>query len=106
MLNPHATRWLGAHGVACGFKIAPPGARRHRPIVTVSAQSLIAQASGAKLPVMPWTLAAKIEAEQNLRDLLRREGLPQPDEVEYGHTCVRFLFHESKACVVIDLDES
>ncbi len=55
---------------------------------------------------MPWTLAAKIEAEHMLRDLLRREGLPQPDEVEYGHTCVRFLFHESKACVVIDLDES
>jgi hypothetical protein len=67
---------------------------------------LIAAGAGAKLSVMPWTLAAKIEAEHMLRDLLRREGLPQPDEVEYGHTCVRFLFHESKACVVIDLDES
>jgi hypothetical protein len=53
---------------------------------------------------MPWTLAAKIEAEHRLRELLRAEGMPQPDEVEYGHTCVRFLFHESKTCVVIDLD--
>ena len=54
---------------------------------------------------MAFTLQAKIEAEHRMRELLRSEGLPQPDEVEYGHTCVRFLFHESKACVVIDLDE-
>ena len=53
---------------------------------------------------MAWTLAAKIEAEHRLRELLRSEGLPQPDEVEYGYTCVRFIFHESKTCVVIDLD--
>lgn len=30
--------------------------------------------------------------------------MSQPDEVEYGYTCVRFIFHESKTCVVIDLD--
>jgi hypothetical protein len=65
---------------------------------------LIATKISAKLSVMPWTLEAKIEAEHRLRELLRAEGLPQPDEVEYGHTCVRFLFHESKTCVVIDLD--
>ncbi|HEY5431295.1 MAG TPA: hypothetical protein VIK04_19425 [Solirubrobacteraceae bacterium] len=53
---------------------------------------------------MAWTLAAKIEAEHRMRELLRSEGMPQPDEVEYGYTCVRFLFHESKTCVVIDLD--
>jgi hypothetical protein len=53
---------------------------------------------------MPWTLEAKIEAEHRLRELLRSEGMPQPDEVEYGYTCVRFIFHESKTCVVIDLD--
>ena len=67
---------------------------------------MIGGGASAKLSVMPWTLAAKIEAERMLRELLRKEGLPQPDEVEYGHTCVRFLFHESKACVVIDLDPS
>ena len=54
---------------------------------------------------MAWTLEAKIEAEHRVRELLRSEGLPQPDEVEYGYTCVRLIFHESKTCVVIDLDE-
>ena len=39
-----------------------------------------------------------------MRELLRSEGMPQPDEVEYGFACVRFLYHESKLCVVIDLD--
>jgi hypothetical protein len=70
----------------------------------VLAQSLIATRISVKLSVMPWTLEAKIEAEHRLRELLRAEGLPEPDEVEYGHTCVRFLFHESKTCVVIDLE--
>jgi hypothetical protein len=55
--------------------------------------------------VMPWTLEAKIEVDHRLRELLRSEGLPQPDEVEYGYTCVRFIFHETQTCVVIDLDE-
>jgi len=55
---------------------------------------------------MPPTLQMKIEAEHRMRELLRTEGLPQPDEVEYGEACVRFLFHDSKACVVVDLDES
>jgi hypothetical protein len=54
---------------------------------------------------MPWTLEAKIEADHRLRELLRSGGMPQPDEVEYGFTCVRFIFHESKTCVVVDLDE-
>jgi len=53
---------------------------------------------------MPWTLEAKIEVECRLRELLSSEGMPQPDEVEFGYTCVRFIFHESKTCVVIDLD--
>lgn len=51
-------------------------------------------------------LETKIRAEHRMRQLLESEGLPQPDEVEYGHSCVRFLFHESKACIVIDLDGS
>lgn len=53
---------------------------------------------------MPLSLAAKIESEHRLRQLLRSEGLPQPDEVEYGYASVRFIFHQSKTCVVIDLD--
>jgi hypothetical protein len=53
---------------------------------------------------MPATLEAKVEAENRMRELLRSQGLPQPDEVEYGFWCVRFLFHDSKACIIIDLD--
>jgi hypothetical protein len=55
---------------------------------------------------MPWTLAAKIKAEHQLREFLRSYDLPQPDEVEYGYTCVRFYYHEPKTCLVLDLDES
>jgi hypothetical protein len=66
---------------------------------------LIAPGARATLQGMPFTLAAKIDAEHRFRELLRDNDLPQPDEVEYGHTCVRFLFHESKTCVVIDLEE-
>lgn len=51
------------------------------------------------------TLKQKINAELKLRALLADEGLPAPDEVEYGATCIRFLWHESKACVVVDIDE-
>lgn len=54
--------------------------------------------------VMAWTLKAKIEAEHRMRELLASEGMPEPDAVEYGYTCVRFFFHESKTCVEIDLD--
>jgi hypothetical protein len=53
---------------------------------------------------MPPTLHKKIEAEHRLRQLLRDEGLPQPDEVEYGFACVRFLYHQTKTCIVVDLD--
>jgi hypothetical protein len=54
---------------------------------------------------MRWTLADKIEAEQRFRAFLRDYDLPEPDEVEYGHACVRFYYHEQKTCVVFDLDE-
>jgi hypothetical protein len=51
------------------------------------------------------TLAQKIKAEQRMRDLLEEGGLPQPDWVEYGFTCIRLIFEESKLVVVIDIDE-
>ena len=50
------------------------------------------------------TLAQKIEAEKRMRDLLEENGLPSPDFVEYGYTCVRFFFYETKHVVVIDID--
>ncbi len=51
------------------------------------------------------TLAQKIEAEKKMRDLIAEDGLQEPDEVEYGHTCIRLLWHEPKLAVVIDIDE-
>ena len=50
------------------------------------------------------TLAQKIEAEKRMRDLLEGSFLPQPDYVEYGFTCIRFFFNDTKQVVVIDID--
>lgn len=46
-----------------------------------------------------------IDAEQRMRTLLQDAGLPQPDRVEYGSTCVRFFFNDARHVVVIDLDD-
>jgi hypothetical protein len=51
------------------------------------------------------TLAQKIEAETKMRELLEDSGLPQPDHVEYGFTCIRLFFEKTKTVVVIDIDE-
>ena len=50
------------------------------------------------------TLAQKIEAENRMRELLEDSGLPQPDHVEYGYTCIRLFFNQTKQVVVIDID--
>jgi hypothetical protein len=51
------------------------------------------------------TLEQKIEAEKRMRTLLDESGLPQPDRVEYGFTCIRLFFDSTKQMVVIDIDE-
>jgi hypothetical protein len=51
------------------------------------------------------TLAQKIQAETRMRELLEKSGLPQPDHIEYGYTCIRLFFEESKLVVVIDIDQ-
>jgi hypothetical protein len=50
------------------------------------------------------SLAQKIEAENRMRELLDDSGLPQPDHVEYGYTCIRLFFNATKQVVVIDID--
>ena len=52
------------------------------------------------------TLKDKIAAEVRLRDLLDTEGLPAPDEVEYGHACIRLLWNESKVALTVDLESA
>jgi len=51
------------------------------------------------------TLEQKIEAEKRMRTLLEESGLPQPDHVEYGFTCIRLFFEATKHVVVIEIDE-
>jgi hypothetical protein len=51
------------------------------------------------------TLAQKIEAEKRMRELLEENGLPQPDYVEYGFTCIRLIFNRTKHVIVIDIDD-
>lgn len=51
------------------------------------------------------TQAQKIEAENRMRELLEESGLPQPDHVEYGYTCIRLFFNQTKQVVIIDIDE-
>jgi hypothetical protein len=46
-----------------------------------------------------------IDAERVVRELLERNGLPQPDEVEYGFTCVRLFWKDTQTVLVIDLDD-
>ncbi len=42
-------------------------------------------------------------AERRLRELLADSGLPTPDEVEHCERSVRFLWHDRKVAVVVDL---
>lgn len=51
------------------------------------------------------TLFEKIRTEKRTRDFLEENGLPQPDHVEYGFTCIRLFFEDSKTILVIDVDE-
>jgi hypothetical protein len=50
------------------------------------------------------TLKQKIKAEATMRELLRANGLPEPDGVEYGHGCIRLFFEEPKVALVVDID--
>ena len=51
------------------------------------------------------SLAQKIEAEQRMRELLEDNGLPPPDAVEYGFTCIRLFFRHTKHVIIVDIDE-
>jgi hypothetical protein len=50
------------------------------------------------------TLKQKIQAETTMRELLRENGLPEPDGVEYGYGCIRLFFDDPKVALVVDID--
>jgi hypothetical protein len=51
------------------------------------------------------TLQQKIRAEVRMRELIDEHGLPKPDAVEYGHTCIRVFWEETRTVLVIDIDD-
>ena len=50
-------------------------------------------------------LRDKIAAERMVRQLLEREGIPAPNQIEYGHTCIRLIWAAQKVALVVDIDE-
>jgi hypothetical protein len=51
------------------------------------------------------SLKEKIDAELKVRELLDEAGLPQPDRIEYGYTCIRLFWEDTKSVVVVEIDE-
>jgi hypothetical protein len=51
------------------------------------------------------TLREKREAERNVRAMLDDHGLPQPDYVEHGATCIRLFWTEEKVVMIVDIDD-
>lgn len=50
------------------------------------------------------TLKQKIRCERDARAWCEEYGLPEPDRIEYGYTCIRLFWDESKTALVIDID--
>jgi hypothetical protein len=68
-------------------------------------QRVLCRNSAIPHPSRMATLAEKVAAEHHTRKMLAENGLPEPDEVQYGHTCIRLLWHDQKLCVVVDIDD-
>lgn len=51
------------------------------------------------------TVEQKIRCEHRARELLAEAGVPEPTFVEYGYTCLRLFWMESKVMLRIDIDE-
>jgi hypothetical protein len=47
----------------------------------------------------------KQKAERRMLQLLDDQGLPRPDEIEYGERCIRLLWHDRKVAVIVDLED-
>ncbi len=50
------------------------------------------------------TLKQKIRYERDARAFCEEYGLPEPDRIEYGYTCIRLFWDEPKTALVIDID--
>ena len=50
------------------------------------------------------TLEQKIACERDALLMLEQNGLPEPDDVEYGETCIRLIWWEPKAALIVQID--
>ena len=50
------------------------------------------------------SLEQKMAAEREALALLEQNGLPEPDDVEYGYTCIRLIWWEPKAALIVQID--
>lgn len=51
------------------------------------------------------TVEQKIRCEHRARELLAEQGLPVPALIEYGYTCIRLIWPESRLALRIDIDD-
>lgn len=49
--------------------------------------------------------AMKLKAERRLRQLLVEANIAQPDEVEYGSTFVRLIWHSVRKSIIVEVTE-
>jgi len=61
-------------------------------------------APGATIALMA-TVEQKIRCEHRARELLAEQGLPVPALIEYGYTCIRLIWPESRLALRIDIDD-
>ena len=50
------------------------------------------------------TLKQKVRCERDARDMVLENGLPEPDHIEHGETCIRLFWDKPKVMLVIDID--
>jgi hypothetical protein len=48
----------------------------------------------------------KKKAERRVRQLIRKDGFAQPDEVEYGPSSVTLFWHSVQKSILVDVDEN
>jgi hypothetical protein len=51
------------------------------------------------------TLKQKLAAERKVREMIELEGVPMPDRIEYGFTCIRLFWDGPRVALVVDIDE-
>ena len=51
------------------------------------------------------TVEQKICCEHQVRKLLAEQGLPEPTYVEYGFTCIRLMWEQSRVALRVDIDD-